>query len=291
MKKDFEREKKWLLDEKYDGEYPNKKTGCRSKISDFSTDVKRLEKGEPLAYVIGFVDFLNCKIDLFFRPLIPRSETEFWVDVFIKDSKQDFAKQNPVKKKKILDIFSGSGCIGISLLKNLENISVDFAEKNPTFIKQIKKNLKLNFTKSDSKKSILGKVLEHSLLKTRFENARVFKSDVFSKIPVPKNEKDKYDFIFANPPYIPKKANQKVEKSVKDFEDYDSLFAEDNGLFFIKKLILESSKFLKKGGELFIEFDETSKKDIEKFLKEKTIKKYKFKKDQYGNDRLLIIEK
>jgi release factor glutamine methyltransferase len=238
------------LDEKYGGE----------KCSAFFSDLERLKKGEPLAYVIGFVDFLNCKIDLEFKPLIPRVETEFWVKNFSEDMGAREARA-PQKKLEILDIFSGSGCIGISLLKNLGNIHVDFSEINKDFTKQIKKNLELNNTEEKS--------------------YNIFNSDVFEKIPLVKNEDRKYDFIFANPPYVPKE--KEIDKSVLDFEDHSSLFAKENGLFFVKKIILEGKEYLKKDGKIFIEFDETSKKEIEGFLKENKIKNFKFKKDQFQN--------
>lgn len=265
MDENFEKEKIWLLDEKFGGE----------KCEAFFSDVEKLKNGEPLAFLISFVDFLNCKIDLEFKPLIPRVETEFWVNEFIKNeikifernlAKSNFAQKTPVK---ILDIFSGSGCIGISLLKNLKNIKIDFSEINPNFIKQIKKNLEINNINN--------------------KKYNIFQSDVFEKIPIPKNENEKYNFILANPPYIPKNKFEKVQNSVKNFEDYNSLFANEDGLFFIKKLISEAPKFLKEDGKLFIEFDETSKKNIEKFLKKNSIKNYYFQKDQYKNNRVLIV--
>lgn len=278
----FEKNKKWLLREKYGAEKESElKSG---KISDFSTDLERLKKGEPLAFIIGFVDFLNCRIDLKFKPLIPRPETEFWVNDFIKTELRDYTttqlnscivdSKNELKIKtknkiKILDIFSGSGCIGISILKNSETRSscfLDFTEINPNFIKQIKKNISLNLTGSP----------------TTWE---IYQSDLFENIP--KNKK--YDYILANPPYIPK--NKKIIPSVLNFEDYNSLFAEDNGLYFIKKTISEGLDRLKEGGKIFTEFDENSKKEIEDFLKNEKIKKYQFKKDQFKNDRLLIIKK
>lgn len=252
MYKNLENEKKWLLDEKYNGE----------KCFAFFTDLEKLKNGEPLAYLIGNQPFLNCKINLEFKPLIPRPETEFWVNDFIKKE-----LKNKQEKREILDIFSGSGCIGISVLKNTKNNFIDFAEIKPNFIKQIQKNLDIN--------SVDKKIYN------------IFRSNIFKDIP-----KKKYDYILANPPYIPK--NKKIDDSVKKFEDYNSLFAKGNGLYFVKKIILNGKSFLKKDGGVFIEFDETSKNDIEKFLienkKKIKIKNYVFKKDQFNNWRILILK-
>jgi methylase of polypeptide subunit release factors len=63
----LEKEKQWLLEEKYNGE----------KCEAFFTDLKKLEDGVPLAFLIGHIDFINTKINLEFKPLIPRPETEF----------------------------------------------------------------------------------------------------------------------------------------------------------------------------------------------------------------------
>lgn len=71
----FEREKIWLLEEKYGVGREDDLEGEKS--SSFFADVERLENNEPLAYVIGNMPFLNCTIDLKYKPLIPRAETEF----------------------------------------------------------------------------------------------------------------------------------------------------------------------------------------------------------------------
>ncbi len=249
----FEQEKKWLLNEKYNGR----------KSKEFLNDLEKLKQGYPLAFLIGNQPFLNCKIDLEFKPLIPRPETEFWVDDFMKRwGVRNLASPNSAPT--FLDIFSGSGCIGIALLKNIQNCNVDFSEINPLYIKQIKKNIKINNLKK--------------------RNYNIFTSDIFKNIP-PK----KYNCILANPPYISKSSIKQVQKSVLDYEDQNALFANDDGLYFIKKTIIEGQKFLKKNGEIWIEFDSQQEKKIKEFLKNIKYKNYEFWIDQYKKKRVIII--
>src|SRR5258708_2193070 len=130
----MQQEINWLLKEKYF----NKPT------QQFKKDVERLKKGEPLAYVIGFVDFLGCKIDVSQRPLIPRPETEHWVQRAIeelKNGKPFGAAQGKINNKLfILDIFAGSGCIGVSIMRHIENTHVTFAEKDPSLPVRLRAN-------------------------------------------------------------------------------------------------------------------------------------------------------
>jgi release factor glutamine methyltransferase len=100
---------KWLLEEKYQGE----------KSEAFFSDCKRLALGEPLAYIIGYSPFMNCKIWLDNKPLIPRPETEYWVNEAIDTIKNNatLSLGLEITSPKILDMCAGSGCIGVSLLK------------------------------------------------------------------------------------------------------------------------------------------------------------------------------
>jgi len=225
-------------------------------------DVLRLKRGEPLDYVIGWLPFLNCRIDLTYRPLIPRPETEFWTEQAISCIKT----RARLKKKRILiaDVFAGSGCIGLAVLKNVKNVRVDFAEIDKFLIKQIKINLRLN------------------KISPRFY--RVIRSDVF------KNLKGRYDFILANPPYLAFKRKNKIQKSVLRYENHQALFGGPDGLFYIKKFLQEAKKHLKNAGQIWIEFDSWQKQDIEKLLKKIGYGQFKFFRDQYNRWRYLRVE-
>jgi release factor glutamine methyltransferase len=214
----------------------------------------------PKAYKKGFIDFLNCKISLSNKVLIPRPETEYWTKKLIQEIK---------KKKeriKILDIFSGSGCIGIAICKNIEDLCLEihFSEKEEGAIKQIKKNLKIN--------------------KIPKEKYKVLHSSFFDKV------KDSYNLIVANPPYVAKRRIKEVGKSVLDYEPHQALFSGEEGLDHIKKFLKEAMNFLQKDGIIYLEFDPQQKGRIKKMIKEK-YSQFTFFKDQFNKYRFVKIKK
>jgi release factor glutamine methyltransferase len=212
----------------------------------------------------NFKKFLNCKIDLRKKVFIPRIETEFWVKKAIKDCKLQILILK-LKKPKFLDVFSGSGCIGISILKNIKNSFVDFVDVDKNAIDQIKINLKLN--------------------KISPKRYKIIQSDLFKNL---KNKK--YDFIFANPPYVAIEKIKEVQISVLKYEPKISFLAGKGGLRYIKKFLKNAKNYLRKGGKIFMEFDPFQKKEIEKILKREVYNNFKFLKDQFGKYRLLVIK-
>lgn len=244
---------KWLLKEKYHNK-PNK---------NFIKDIKRLEAGEPLDYVIGFTEFLRCKIDLSKKPLIPRQETEFWVGEAIKEMKNPTSRDSSGQNLRILDMFTGSGCIGVAILKNTHVLLCDLSDSQNKCLEQAKINCVLN-----------------AIDKRRYH---VIKSDVFSDIH------GKYDYIFANPPYIAKTRRNKIQKSVLKFEPKTALFGDKDGLFYIEKFLKEAKKHLLPGGKIFMEFDYSQKNKIQKLVKLYGYKTCEFHRDQYGKWRWVEI--
>ncbi len=265
----------WLLREKYFGQ----------ETAQFKRDVERLKKGEPVAYVIGFVDFLGCKIDLSKKPLIPRPETEFWVQKAIEEMSYDFnGRRN--RKTRVLDMFSGSGCIGLSIVRHIKNVNITFAEKDKNLLSQIKINAARHC--EDSAESVA--ISSSSVGLPRFarnddggKRYKVVQSDIF------KNVKGKFDYIFANPPYIPTIKRNKIQKSVIKYEPPAALFAGKDGLLYIKKFLAEAKNFLNPDGKIFMEFDSFQKKEIEKLLKRYDYKKWEFHKDQYNRFRYVTV--
>ena len=237
----------WLLSEKHSG----KQTAA------FFADLARLEAGEPLDYIIGFSRFYNCKIDLRYRPLIPRPETEFWAERLVKD--EILTQTRP---QKVLDIFSGSGCVGVAVLKNSNNSLVHFAEINPSFVKQIKFNLKLN--------------------KIPDRKFKVIKSNIFSGL------KEKYDLILANPPYLDPGRKTKVQPSVLGYEPEEALFAADKGLGVIKKFLKQAPKHLLPQGTICLEFDSWQKSAIKRLLEQEALRPV-FYRDQFNRWRYVKI--
>jgi len=211
------------------------------------------------------VKFLGCKIDLRKGVFIPREETRFWVKKVLRDCELKI-KILKLKKPKFLDIFSGSGCIGIAILKNIKNSHIDFVDVDKKAIEQIKINLSLN-----------------KISKSRY---KIYKSNLFEKI-----KGKKYNFIFANPPYVAKERINEVQKSVLLYEPKIAIFGGKDGLFWIRKFLNEAKDHLKENGVIFMEFDPLQKEEIEKILKKLKFKKFSFFLDQFKKFRFLMAEK
>lgn len=240
---------KWLLEEKYRGE----------KSAAFFTDVKRLALGEPLAYLIGFSPFLNCKIWLDNRPLIPRPETEHWVKEAIEviEKSQSATLGIDAAPVKVLDLCAGSGCIGVAVAKALPEVSVDFGEIDADLLPTIAKNLEENTIKPE-----------------RYD---VTHSNLFSNLP------DKYNFILSNPPYIDPEIDR-AEESVKVFEPYVALYGGLEGMEIITDIIKTAPYHLAIGGQLWLEH-EPEQAGLIKTLGQKNGFSVTNHKDQYEVER------
>lgn len=239
----------WLLREKYAG----------IETSEFRSDLERLATGEPLAYVIGHTPFLSASIDLSHKPLIPRVETEHWVAQAIAE-----LRERATTPAMILDLFSGSGCIGVALAQAFPNAAVHFAEYDAVLIPQIEENVRRN--SADPART------------------KIFQSDVFS------NVRDRYDVITANPPYIPEPRKGALDVSVTDFEPHQALFGGEDGLVFIRRLITEAPRFLNPGGSIFVEFDSAQKNTLEELTRQEPAwRDVRFMRDQYDAWRTLEL--
>lgn len=245
MLQTMEQEIAWLLNDKYSG----------NKTDAFYTDVKQLKNGAPLAYLIGWVPFLNTKIYLDSRPLIPRSETEFWVARAIEDM-QKLEKETI----KVLDLCAGSGCIGVAVMKAFPNTTVHFAEIDERHHATIQKNITENNLENQS--------------------YAIFGGSFFENIT------DTYDVILTNPPYIDPQLSERIESSVLVHEPHQALFGGSAGMELITEIIQSAPHYLNPNGVLYIEHEPEQKTAIESLSSD-----IKICEDQYGVIRYSIFRK
>lgn len=216
---------------------------------DIKKDIQLLKSGYPVDYIIGYKDFLSLKINLDHKPLIPRPETEFWTEKIINTVDRN-------SQLKVLDIFCGSGCIGLALLKNFPHASCTFADINPDYLSQTQQNAEINF-------------IDESRLE-------LIQSDVFQNIT------EKFDLIVANPPYVSDR--EPADESIKH-EPLEAIFAPNNGFELIDRFLLGAQDHLNNDGRFFMEFGETQKDLIENSLKKYRYSYWDFYKDQFGKWR------
>lgn len=226
----------------------------------FLDDVKKMTDGEAFEYLLGEVTFCGAKVDLSLRPMIPRPETEFWVKQAIDDlllTRRQFVL-------RVLDLFSGSGCVGLAVLKNIPEAIVDMIELDPK----------------------LKPGVEHSIIRNNIKKlrARVLIGDAWE------GAGGFYDVIFAVPPYVPLHMKDEVMKEL-GAENPLSFFDKEDGYYYHKQVLSKAKDFLKDDGILYLEFDITQREKIEDLVKEYGYQNYTFLKDPYGHEFVIKITK
>lgn len=227
---------------------------------EFLSDVAKMAQGEAFEYLLGEVDFCGAKIDLTLHPMIPRPETEFWVNQAIDKIKNG----KSFYTLRVLDLFSGSGNVGVAILKNIPESTVDMIEFDPKLNEQIN----ISITRNNIKKT-----------RTRVLTGDTWEGAVGS-----------YDYIFAVPPYVPSSMKEEVMKELSA-EDPLSFFDKEDGYYYHKQVLSKAKDFLKEDGILYLEFDITQREQIEKLAISNGYQNSSFLKDPYGHECVIILQK
>ncbi|APY12720.1 protein-(glutamine-N5) methyltransferase, release factor-specific [Seonamhaeicola sp. S2-3] len=223
--------------------------------------LKLLKEEKPIQYIIGETEFYGLPFKVNKNVLIPRPETEELVDWILNES-----KTNNQQSITVLDIGTGSGCIAISLAKNLPNAKVYALDVSNEALKVAKENAELNNAEVNF---IEDNILNPSQKKLVSESY-------------------KFDIIVSNPPYVRKQEKQLMKANVLNNEPHLALFvSDDNPLLFYKAICEFSNKNLNKGGKLFFEINEYLGKDMTQLLKDYNFKNIELKQDIFNKDRMV----
>ncbi len=194
---------------------------------DLKKAIDRLKKGEPVQYIVGDVDFYGNIIKVNKNVLIPRRETEELVEKTLEKIKKLF----PMGNINILEIGTGSGCIPITIKKQLPSSQI-------TAVDISQSALDIAIDNSNSNKTDINFIL----------------SDLFE------NVFGKYHCIISNPPYI--KENEEIMDIVKNNEPHLALYAPNNGLYFYEEILKQASTYLEKKFIIAFEIGETQGREI-----------------------------
>ena len=222
----------------------------------FSLIEKHIKEDVPLSHLVGFEYFYDRKYKVTKDVLSPRMETEELIYKVI-----EYVKASNKNKFKILDLCTGSGIIAITLKKELDQVSVDVIASD-----------------------ISEEAIEVAKENAQSHNATIkfIKSDIFNDID------DKFDIIVSNPPYIDRKDEVRMQDNVLKYDPHLALFAEEEGMYFYRKIIEQANDYLNENGVMFFEIGYNQK---DKIIKLADMNGYSAEvyKDINGRDRMAFL--
>ena len=222
--------------------------------------LERMERGEPLAYILGEWEFYGLKLYVTPDVLIPRDDTCALAETAIRQAL--FLDPNP----RILDLCTGSGCIGIALASRVKDAKITLADLSREALAVAKKNVQLHH--------MTGRV-------------SCVQVDAMGEPPAFLGQ---FDMIVSNPPYIDAKDMQTLEVSVKDFEPHMALYGGEDGLDFYRAITKNYRRNLKPGGYLCYEFGEDQGDAICEILAGSGFAVRQRVKDFCGTERAVIAQ-
>ena len=223
--------------------------------------LERLQKEEPIQYILGKTEFYGLPFLVDKNTLIPRPETEELVEWILSEI-HEIQGENQKTPLAILDIGTGTGCIPITLAKNTVNTVITTIDISAAALCIAKKNALLN--------SVSVNFITQDILKT-------------TQLP------QKYDVIVSNPPYVRELEKVEISTNVLANEPHLALFVPDkNPLLFYNKIADLAKQQLNESGILFFEINQYLGKETVKMLEEKGFQNIQLKKDLFGNDRMLL---
>lgn len=220
----------------------------------------KLKNQIPIQYIVGETAFYGLMFKVDKNVLIPRPETEELVEWIIQNLPTGRQAQNS-NSLKILDVGTGSGCIAISLAKNLPNADVFALDISEEALNVAINNAAMNQVKVEF---ILADILKTEKLVTNF------------------------DIIVSNPPYVRELEKSQMQQNVLSNEPHLALFVKDeNPLLFYDKIAELAKKHLTENGVLYFEINQYLGPETVELLKSKEFKNIELKKDIYGVDRMV----
>ena len=221
-------------------------------IIDYVSDLK-LRK--PIQYILGETEFYDLIFSVDSSVLIPRPETEELVHLIINENKNPHAK--------ILDIGTGTGCIAISLKKNIPQSTVYALDISEPALQMAKKNARRN--------SVDIQLINTDILKEKY-----FVKD------------EKFDIIVSNPPYVMESEKKQMSNNVLDYEPHSTLFVSDNdALIFYREICRYAKNNLNKGGSIYFEINEQLGNETVELLKQNGFSNIILKQDLNEKDRMV----
>ena len=219
--------------------------------------LSQLKEERPIQYILGKAHFCELEFYVDQNVLIPRPETEelvYWI-------LEELQRQDSTKEIKILDIGTGSGCIAISLAKNLSNAKVVAMDISKKAIQVAERNAKKNNVDIEFVEGDILSILD-------FEG--------------------KFDVIVSNPPYVRELEKVEMKNNVLDHEPESALFVSDRDpLIFYKKIVQFGVDHLKKKGVLYFEINQYLGEETKELLRNGKFSEIELRKDMFGNDRML----